>query len=254
MAYWWEEYVPYIQAKEKETGIPTSVVLAQMTLESGGTKKSGLASKDNNLFGIKGAGSNGTAYYGSAEYINGKWSKPKSGFASYNSPLESIDAYINLISKERYTSQYKNAKTINDFFVGIWKGGYATDPKYPGKLNSQVSSYGLDKYNVNKEIKFIGGSSTTAPLTPGSGLVNTGVGSNILDPLVGFFKEAQINALKFAIYTILFIVGIWFFFQAINSVPVVKEGVKQTRGATNTTKRVVKTAVKVATKIPIKTK
>jgi len=251
MAYYWEEYIPYIQAKEKQTGIPTAVVLAQLTLESGGTKKSGLATKDNNLFGIKGKGTRGTAYYGSAEYINGKWSKPTSGFASYNSPLESIDAYINLISKERYTSQYKNAKTINDFFTGIWKGGYATDPKYPGKLSNQVSTYGLDKYNVNKEIKFIGAATTPLDL---NNPTNTGFGSNMLDPVVGFLEKAQFNALKFGIYLVLFIVGVWFFFQAINSVPVVKEGARQTRGATSATKRIAKTAVKAVTKVPIKTK
>ena len=130
MAYWWEEYVPYIQAKEKQTGIPTAVVLAQMTLESGGTKKSGLATKDNNLFGIKGAGTRGTSYYGSSEYSNGKWSKPTSGFASYNSPLESIDAYIKLISKDRYTSKYKDAKTVNDFFVLRMEGTDWSTPSF----------------------------------------------------------------------------------------------------------------------------
>lgn len=250
MAYYWEQYVPYLQKKEKETGIPTAVVLAQLTLESGGKSPSGLAKNHNNLFGVKGVGTRGTVNYNSAEYENGKWSKPSSGFASYNTPYESIDAYYRVIGLSRYTTKYKDAKTINDFFVALWKGGYANDPKYPGKLNGQVASYGLDKYNVNKDIKFIGGTTSTAPMAPGDGLTNTGLGSSMMDPIVKFLETAQTNFLKFTTYLILFIVGIWFFFQAINSVPAVKEGVKQTTGATRATKKV----VKAVTKIPIKTK
>ena len=243
MAAWWEQYIPYIQQKEKQTGIPTAIVLSQLILESGANSPSGLAKNNNNLFGMKGTGTRGTASHVTHEFVNGKYVTVSSGFANYNTPYDSIDAYINLIQKPRYATKVAGAKTLNEFAQGIKNGGYATDPSYVSKLMKVVNDFSLDKYQVNKSISFIPNANYGEGVT---GLTDTAFGlggGNLLQPLTDFFKSAEINFLKVTVYLTLFIIFIWFFYQAISKEPTIQAATQQTQKITNTTRKVVRKTV-----------
>src|SRR4051812_16731089 len=252
MSYYWEQYIPYIQQKEKQTGIPTAIVLAQLIQESGASNPSGLARQNNNLFGMKGTGTRGSAAYNTHEFVNGKNVQVSAGFANYNTPYDSIDAYFNLIQKPRYATKVAGAKTLNEFAQGIKNGGYATDPSYVSKLMNIVNDFSLDKYQVNKNISFIPNANYGEGV---DGLTNTAFGlggGNLLQPLTDFFKSAEINFLKVTVYLTLFIIFIWFFYQAISSEPAIQATQQQAQKITRTTRNVVRKTVQAAPAAPAK--
>jgi hypothetical protein len=240
MSYWWEQYVPYIQSLEKKTGIPTSVVLGQMIQESGANSPSGLATTNNNLFGVKGVGTKGTGSFATTEVINGKTVHVMSGFANYNTPLDSINAYEDLLMKPNYAKNLTGATSVNAFVQGIKNSGYATDPNYVNSVLRNIGNFDLNKYNVNKSLSF-------TPVAGGLGTDSSSGGIGIASTITDFLKTMEENSLKFGIYLILFIVFVFFGFQAINSVPAIKE----TTGAVKTSgKKLTRTVKTVAKVIP----
>lgn len=159
---------PFIEPAKKvsaRTGIPASIILGQIMLESGGSYSgglSGLAASAKNLFGVKGAGSAGSVYMPTKEFENGKYVTVNAAFRKYNSYEESIEDHAALLSKPRYAKHLVNAKTVNDYAAGIKAGGYATDPNYVNKLLGVISSNNLSQYDS--------GSLQFTPITiPGKG-------------------------------------------------------------------------------------
>lgn len=103
---------------------------AQAFLETGGGKHM----VGNNFFGIKGAGSAGTVNAKSAEFINGQWVQPKSGFRAYNNATESFKDYHSFLANNKRYQGVLAAQTFEQKAQAISKAGYATDPKYAQKL------------------------------------------------------------------------------------------------------------------------
>lgn len=144
---------PAAVADMKKTRVPASLTIAQAILESN-WGKSGLTQKANNLFGIKGTGTAGHVTMPTREFSAGKWITIDSNFRAYNSWAESIADHSKLIlngTRDKPTryhgvlgADYKSA------CYAIWKGGYATDPDYPGKLVSLIERYELHQYDVDK--------------------------------------------------------------------------------------------------------
>ena len=141
--------------KAQETyGVPASVTLAQILLESGGSNAGGLsdlAYYHNNLFGIK-AGSNwsgGTVTYNTTEYANGKPYTTKSTFRSYNSVQDSINDHAILLNKPIYTNKTKNSTNLTEY-VNAMGSVYATDPNYASKLLNIINSNNLTQYDNGK--------------------------------------------------------------------------------------------------------
>lgn len=137
-------------------GIPASLTIAQAILESNwGT--SGLTQKGNNLFGIKGTGPAGSVAMPTTEYRGQDRYTTTAQFRKYNAWSESVADHTRLIlngtkdKPKRYHgvlgADYKTAATA------IWKGGYATDPKYPQKLISIMETYALHKYDLEGQVK-----------------------------------------------------------------------------------------------------
>lgn len=147
-----EEMIKGAQESEKKYGIPTSITLAQILQESGGSYSgglSGLAYKAKNLFGMKGEGTAGSTYFPTTEYdSNGNAYKTNAKFASYNSFSDSIDAHGKLLTNSRYTKYTSNATTLEEYANGIAKGGYATDPNYASSLISQIKNNNLTQYDL----------------------------------------------------------------------------------------------------------
>lgn len=110
---------------QQKYGVPASIVLGQYALESGyGQKTVG----ENNYFNIKRAGT-------------------KTGYANYGSKEESFMAFGELLSKERYTSQTKNATTIEEYIQGVKDGGYAEDSQYVSKVMNIITKNNLTQYD-----------------------------------------------------------------------------------------------------------
>lgn len=143
-------FVASAQKLQEEKGVPASITLGQIILESSGSYNglSGLAYKAKNLFGIKGTGTNGSVYWPTIEYVNGKKKVQKAKFARYKTFYDSMAAHANLLLTPRYQQYLRNVTSIVDYANGLVKAGYATDPEYATKLLKIIYQYDLWKLDV----------------------------------------------------------------------------------------------------------
>ena len=142
---------PMAQQSERETGVPASVTIAQAALETGWGKSARLVA--NNLFGIKGRGSNGSVKLWTREYIRGRWVKVRANFAAYGDFGDSVEAHGRLISENRI---YTRAMAVKDqgpeaFARALQRCGYATDPNYAKKLMQIINKRDLTEYDASRE-------------------------------------------------------------------------------------------------------
>lgn len=125
--------------------VPASLTIAQAILESGwGTSE--LATKANNLFGIKGIGPIGSYQKVSVEYVAGKRIEKRSDFRKYNDWQESVQDHTTKLLEP----QYKNAlgASYMEACRAVQEAGYATDPNYAQELIKRIEKYKLDKYDL----------------------------------------------------------------------------------------------------------
>lgn len=129
--------IPYI----KHRGFLPSVTFAQAIHESG-DGSSGLATKDKNLFGIKGSYKGSGSNWATGEVYSGKAVTINATFRSYPTWEESIKDYLDLLENNY------NVKGIDDprqALTAVQAGGYATDPAYISSSMTTISSYDLGK-------------------------------------------------------------------------------------------------------------
>ncbi|MGJ8692796.1 MAG: flagellar assembly peptidoglycan hydrolase FlgJ [Thalassotalea sp.] len=125
---------------EKALGVPYQVVIAQAALETGWGKKvikNNQGESSNNLFNIKAdkrwQGDN--IVKETLEFEQGTMVKKSAPFRVYDNITESVDDYINFLSKNpRYQQALDKASDVEQFLHGIQKAGYATDPMYATKI------------------------------------------------------------------------------------------------------------------------
>jgi flagellum-specific peptidoglycan hydrolase FlgJ len=143
-------FVPDAQRLQKELGVPASITLGQIILESSGNYNglSGLAFEAKNLFGIKGTGTAGSVSWDTTEYVDGQSIDTNARFAKYNTFYDSMLDHANLLLKPRYQKYLKNVTSIVDYANGIQAAGYATDPNYANKLLKIIYQYELWKLDV----------------------------------------------------------------------------------------------------------
>lgn len=125
--------LPIYEKVLSQKGLPNDfarMIVAQDGLESAwGSKPSGKF----NYGGIKGKGTT----LDTKEFVNGKEVKVKDNFRDFKS-LEDYATYkVNLLNNKRYNAF---SKPISEFADSVFKGGYATDPKYAEKLNKVIAS------------------------------------------------------------------------------------------------------------------
>ncbi|MGE7114944.1 glycoside hydrolase family 73 protein [Lysinibacillus sp. NPDC047702] len=208
------KFVKDAQRLEQQTGIPASITLGQIILESSGKNPgglSGLAYHAKNLFGVKGKGDAGTFMATTSEVYNGRTQTIQAGFKKYSSYYESLVDHARVLSLPRYQKYLVNAKTVNDFAHGIKAGGYATDPIYAQKLLNVIGTHNLAQYDSGK-YKY-------TPIT-GSGSTSNDVAAessgdnNIAESL--FFNVSRVGMLL--ILTILMIIFFLRAFPVVDSV------------------------------------
>ena len=127
------------QAIYKDNPTMAKLATAQAIQESNlnGTPST-LASKHNNLFGIKGTGSAGSVTMPTHEFVNGHMVVVPQQFAAYKTPQDAMIAHKALMSGKRYKG-VMNADNISDAADELGRSGYATDPNY-GKSVKQLAS------------------------------------------------------------------------------------------------------------------
>jgi hypothetical protein len=199
-------FIKDAQRIQNETGIPASIILGQIMLESSGSYEgglSGLAYEGKNLFGVKEFGNGPKVYMPTKEYVNGKMVTVNAAFKKYNSYYDSIRDHAALLSKDRYATHLKSAKSINDFANGIKAGGYATDPNYVSKLLGIISSNDLHQYDTGNYT-----------FTPVSGVGSTSSGSSGESEKESMIDSIMKGSIRFVIVLLVFILGVIFFVGA----------------------------------------
>lgn len=210
---------PFIKDAQKiqaQTGIPASIILGQIMLESGGKNPgglSGLAYFHKNLFGVKGKGNAGSVNMPTTEYKNGKPYKTNANFRKYHSFYDSMLDHARLLQTERYAKHLRSAKSIEDYAKGIKAGGYATDTNYVNLLLGTIQKNGLNKYD-NGNYTF------TGVAMPGTGAATgSGGGDGGGNMLEGMFN----GILRATLFILCILAFAFFFFKAF---PAVEQQVK----------------------------
>lgn len=132
---YYELVAPFVRnyCFKKGYGYPSFVIcLAQAACETG-FGKSQIMMDNHALFGVKATKeqiAQGKYYEAmTTEYYNGKATRVKAKFASYDSFEESAERYFKLIEGKRYNASLK-ATTPTECITIIKNGGYATSPTY----------------------------------------------------------------------------------------------------------------------------
>ncbi len=128
-----------------EHQIPPSVTLAQAAQESGWGRSS-LASRYNNLFGVKAFTGLPSITLKSAEVREGVLVPTRAAFAVFESWEHAIAQHGELLSHPRYNKARENW-TDWERFIRLIAPMYASDPLYVSRVSTLVRRYGLDRWD-----------------------------------------------------------------------------------------------------------
>ena len=160
-----EQIAPGAMAAQRKYGVPAAVTIAQAIVESG-WGSSTLAAQDHNLFGIKGTGPAGGAFYPTTEYVNGRPVTRTAEFRVYHDVAQSIEDHGKLLADSGYYGQAMASRHDPDAFANALTGVYATDPDYGTKIIGMMQQYHLYRYDAGAPV---------APHATGGGPTSGGV-------------------------------------------------------------------------------
>ena len=123
------------------------MTIAQAIDESGWGQSS-LASRDNNLFGIKGSGPAGGDSLPTQEYENGKPVTRIAAIPGLPQYRESINDHGKLLATSGYYQQSMADRHDPNAFASALTGVYATDPDYGAKLIGLMRKHDLYRYDA----------------------------------------------------------------------------------------------------------
>jgi murein DD-endopeptidase MepM/ murein hydrolase activator NlpD len=143
-AAFFEKYAPIAMEQQQKYGIPASVTLAQMYIESGGgTSK--LAMEGNNYFGIK---CSRDWLAAGKPYSLHSDDKPNEKFCNYSSVEESVLHHSQFLMGNRYAQcRQCSSDDYRGWATGLQSAGYATNRNYAAMLVKDIEEYGLQKYD-----------------------------------------------------------------------------------------------------------
>jgi flagellum-specific peptidoglycan hydrolase FlgJ len=141
------EILPGALAAQQKYGVPASVTIAQ-AIEESGWGQSGLATRDHNLFGIKGTGPAGYDMLPTQEFENGQMVNSTGIFRAYYNYAQSIDDHGRLLATSGYYRQAMANRLDPNKFAASLTGIYATDPQYGTKLINIMQQYNLYHYDA----------------------------------------------------------------------------------------------------------
>lgn len=128
-----------------------SIILGQAILESN-WGKSTLASKYNNLFGIKAYGDQKKVSLETKEFVNEEWITIQGDFKVYDSWEQSMDDHTQLFVQgvDWNPALYEKVITAINYqeaAQALQEAGYATDPGYAQKIIQVIETYQLNQYD-----------------------------------------------------------------------------------------------------------
>jgi LysM repeat protein len=141
-----EEYIATYKdaaiAQMKRLGVPASIILAQGLLETE-CGNSDLVKRSNNHFGIK------CKSTWTGESVRHTDDAPNECFRKYASAMESYQDHSDYLhNTPRYASLFELESTdYKGWAYGLKKAGYATNPRYPQILISNIEKYNLQQFN-----------------------------------------------------------------------------------------------------------
>ena len=160
-------YVTYSMVEEalrcqEDYGHPAGCTIAQIILESGvGDHLSGLATRDNNLFGIKWASAfascpevTGKESWQTSEEVGGGTVSITDAFTCFASPEDCIRFRSRvLLQNARYAGNPIIRQAISEhssdlMAEGLKDAGYATSSSYVDNLKSVMDTYGLRRFDT----------------------------------------------------------------------------------------------------------
>jgi LysM repeat protein len=142
-----EEYISTYRnvavAEMKRSGIPASVTLAQGILETE-HGNSDLVKKSNNHFGIK------CKSTWTGESVRHTDDAPNECFRKYPNAAESYKDHSDYLkTSPRYASLFElNPSDYKGWAYGLKRAGYATNPRYPQIVISNIEKYNLQQYDT----------------------------------------------------------------------------------------------------------
>lgn len=169
------KFVPVAQAEQARSGIPASLLLAQLAEESS-WGKSELATKYNNLFGIK----TSSAWKGPTVAMNNKAGNDPAVYRVYSSMQEGITGRTEFFQVNK---RYGNLLTMTDSLKmadELQAQTYATNKNYASNLKSIINKYNLKSFDNASPLGF---KLTTSYDSPFKGTVHPHSGSS------GSFKK-----------------------------------------------------------------
>lgn len=157
---WFAKYAPIAQDEQARSGIPASVILAQM-IEETGWSSSLLARKYNNMFGVKA----GKSWKGKTVSLYDRQEKSYSKYRVYDNLLDSIRDHTNVLMAKRYEEARAAASDPMKMVYLIHKAGYASNDLYTTNLQGHIKSYNLTQYDKLSSVQTPTGSSANKPVT-----------------------------------------------------------------------------------------
>jgi hypothetical protein len=134
-------------ASQRRYGVPAAVTIAQAILESD-WGRSALATRDHNLFGMKGTGPAGSDSLPTREYSGGRWVSTIAPFRVYRDIAQSLDDHGRLLATSGYYTAAMAHRRDPDAFAAALTGVYATDPSYGAELIALMREYDLYRYDA----------------------------------------------------------------------------------------------------------
>lgn len=126
----------------KQSGILASLTAAQGLIESN-KGNSGLTTKANNLFGIKGKYNGQSVSMLTTEYYNGVKTRVYQDFRKYPSWQESVNDHSAMFNRLSWYENLRNCQDYEEACTNVKKDGYATAPDYTRTLMNPIRKYQL---------------------------------------------------------------------------------------------------------------
>ena len=126
----------------KQSGILASLTGAQGFIESS-KGNSGLTTKANNLFGIKGKYNGQSVTMMTTEYYAGVKTRVPQAFRKYPSWQESVNDHSAMFNRLSWYENLRNCQDYEEACVNVKKDGYATAPDYTSTLMNPIRKYQL---------------------------------------------------------------------------------------------------------------
>ncbi|WP_439425726.1 glycoside hydrolase family 73 protein [Oenococcus alcoholitolerans] len=146
-----KQTAPFVQQRQRQDRILSSITLAQMILESS-WGQSELAVKYHNYFGVKSSDPNNSVRLSTREFRNGRWETVTANFAVYSDWRQSVINHNQLFlhGTTWNPNQYSAVVGSTDYKQAahaLVSSSYATDPGYAQKLIDLIQRYDLNRFD-----------------------------------------------------------------------------------------------------------